>query len=376
MKEAAGVVLGLFLAGTAYAFDLGQVVLHGFASQGYLKTSEHNYIYAETEEGTFEFNEAAISLSSQLTPKLRVGIQLLARDLGRLGNNEITLDWAYADYLHRDWLGFRFGKMKRPYGLYNETRDIDAVRTFVFLPMNIYDPVSREIYLATQGLGLYGTFPGGVSYEIQYGRPDMDENCGVAKNAEWLLGIEIDSLRAKQTPSLAVRWEPLQGLTLGASYFDLSWEADTSIGLLSIETMSPYVASIEYERGPLVVASEYRYYVNVAVVNGSTMVDTAMESYYASASYRCNEWFELGGYYSVLFTDKHDRDGERYEVEGRPAALAWRHDWAVATRFDINEYMIFKLEGHYLDGLIQAEPTSPDPSANWFLFAAKLSVVF
>ena len=93
-------------AGHAFAGDVGDVEIHGFISQGYLWTTDNNYL-ADTEKGSFEFNELGINFSTWLSADLRAGIQLFARDLGTIGNDEITIDWAYADYHWRDWLGLR-----------------------------------------------------------------------------------------------------------------------------------------------------------------------------------------------------------------------------------------------------------------------------
>jgi hypothetical protein len=90
---------------TCEAFEAGMVDIHGFLSQGYLHSDNNNF-YADTEEGTFQFNEFSMNFSSDLTDKLRIGLQLLSRDLGKIGNNTVELDWAYGTYRWKDWLGF------------------------------------------------------------------------------------------------------------------------------------------------------------------------------------------------------------------------------------------------------------------------------
>lgn len=67
-----------------------------------------------------------------------MGMQLFAFDRGNYGRDKVTIDWAYGDYRVNDWLGFRAGKVKIPLGLYNEARDNDALRTFIFLPQQAY----------------------------------------------------------------------------------------------------------------------------------------------------------------------------------------------------------------------------------------------
>ena len=42
-------------------------------------------------------------------------------------------DWFDLDYRWKDWLGLRAGRVKLPYGLYNDTSDIDAARVLTGL---------------------------------------------------------------------------------------------------------------------------------------------------------------------------------------------------------------------------------------------------
>ena len=46
--------------------DFNGINIHGFISQGYLKSSDNNY-QGNTEDGTFEFNEIGLTFSTELT---------------------------------------------------------------------------------------------------------------------------------------------------------------------------------------------------------------------------------------------------------------------------------------------------------------------
>ena len=83
MKKAVAVLVFLSLMlvpGLLFAMEVGNVAIHGFVSQGYLKTDDVNYL-AETKKGTYQFNEAGLNFNYSLD-KLRVGAQILSRDLG------------------------------------------------------------------------------------------------------------------------------------------------------------------------------------------------------------------------------------------------------------------------------------------------------
>ena len=63
-----GLCLGLILSlltvwgAPAGAAEIAGIDIHGFISQGYLQSTDNNYL-ANTDKGTFEFNEAAINFS-------------------------------------------------------------------------------------------------------------------------------------------------------------------------------------------------------------------------------------------------------------------------------------------------------------------------
>src|SRR6267142_5985687 len=122
----AGFVVGFSVAeGAARADDpeaprADALEFHAFVSEGYLKSSDNNYL-ADSKRGSFEFWEAGINATKQLTDRLRMGIQLFSRDLGPLGDYKAKVDWAYLDYNWKDWLGVRAGRIKLPFGLYNDT---------------------------------------------------------------------------------------------------------------------------------------------------------------------------------------------------------------------------------------------------------------
>lgn len=364
----------------AFAFDSDNIQLHGFISQGYLKSSKHDFWYTPTKDGTFQFNEIGINIITEPVDNLRLGIQLMSKDMGELGNNEVGMDWAYGDYRFRNWLGVRAGLMKRPYGLYNQSRDIDAARTGIFLPTAVYPDVSRDFFLATQGVGIYGILPGNLSYEFQYGVVPLDIDDGIVKQVESLLGIKTKSVENDSVIAFMLRWDtPLSGLALAFSGFSLGdTVSETDIGQITTTRYDVYVPSLEYEFEDFSFSAEYRHYTLEMNLKNSVIIDNRIsEMYHATGAYRFTDWFELGLGYSVAYPDKDDKDGDNFKEKGQSAAKAWRKDLALSTRFDINDYWTFKLEGHYMNGLDGVtSDLSDDPSSDWFLFAAKTTFSF
>lgn len=185
--------IAVFMAasGGSYALEMGPIDVHGFISQGYLQSSANDYL-VKSEKGSFEFNEVGINFSSNLSDKLRLGMQLFARDLGDTGNNEVQVDWAFADYRLSNELGLRLGKIKAPMGLYNESRDADIVRTWVLLPQSVYMEAWRSFVVAAEGGGIYGTLNAGPLGSFEY--QDVLGTLGNFNTEEPLLGKQFERL--------------------------------------------------------------------------------------------------------------------------------------------------------------------------------------
>ena len=416
----------LSLVVPAYGADVMGVDIHGFISQGYLQTSDNNFM-GDTEDGTFEFNEIGLNFSTMPIDNLRLGLQLFSRDLGNYGNNDVTLDWAYGDYRWRDWLGVRVGKIKTPHGLYNESRDVDMVRNWVFLPQSVYPEIERDTALSLNGAGLYGSLGlgrfGTLSYQAMVGTQNIDANESLAQS---LMGINIvdpyvvnQEINVDKKYAFSLTYDtPLPGLRIGGTFqyaeMDLAstfaypagagpfgpfyFPNDPYGGTYQIDmTSENYVASAEYTWNDLMVVAEYTWanrdvgigyqgeYPDAMITNlftgqpeqwvrnnpsqGTTPYRS--EGWYLGATYRFTDWFELGAYYSEYYPNRNDKDGSTPDALGRytdPASRAWNKDLCLTTRFDINENWIVKLEAHTIDGVALLPLTENVDSNNQHTF--------
>ena len=218
----------IFFAPICFAFNNEDINIHGFISQGYLLSDRDDFL-ADTDQGTFEFNEMGIVLSMQNDSKFHMGLQLFSRDLGDFGNNEITVDWCYGDYRLNDWIGFRFGQMKSPFGFFNETRDIDMLRPFIILPQSVYKESWRDSFVATKGIGVYGgvSIPhlGRMNYQLVTGKARVPIDGGIAHYFERYGWGDVDDIKDPDSHVLQLIWEtPLNGFRLGGSMINSKLE--------------------------------------------------------------------------------------------------------------------------------------------------------
>jgi hypothetical protein len=400
----------VFITGSALGQELFKIDIHGYISQGYLLTNRNNFL-ANTEKGTFHFNELGINFSTELTEKIRLGIQFSARDLGDSGNDKVLIDWAYADYQWRDWLGLRVGKIKMPVGFYNKTRDIDMLRTFILLPQGIYLENYRDACTSVKGVGIYGeilnNIIGNFSYQVLWGSTDIDREGSIAKGAEAMGPIDVEKFDVGDLFSGSIVWEfPLKGLRIGATVVEtevmaharvtedisipvefppytitLARRGDAAAAL--IPNTSIYTYSAEYTLNNLVLAAEYQLMNQDITIKTGDLEPMEIPinslSYYGSAVYRFADWFELGVYYSVYYRDKKDKKGTGFD----PPYSGYQKDACACLRFDLNTQWTFKLEGHLLEGTALCLPQENLNAAGaveydkkWALFALKMTFNF
>lgn len=375
--------------------------IHGFISQGYLRSDKCSYL-ADSEDGTFEFNEMGINFVTMVNKNLRIGTQFFARDLGKYGNDEIELDWGYADYRVNNFIGLRVGKFKVVSGLYNEVRDMDTVRPTIMLPPSIYEEMNRDIVSSMKGVGIYGELPFGISYQMAIGNnslpptsrlwidirdvvvSDIKAGYGILygpSEADKITGGVTDA-RVSNTYNAAVSINipKISGLRMSATSYggdgkmemQLNFPTGTADLKLEVDRVMMTVYSLEYIYMNTIVAFETK-----SIVITIEDVDRWLDGWALSMSQRINNWLEIGGYYANFNSNRDDKKGKLYDLQGLPRYKRWLKDSCLAVRFDINANWIFKLEGHYMDGIQNVDlETSEDISQYWYLFAAKLSYHF
>ncbi|MBI4819980.1 MAG: hypothetical protein HY791_27140 [Deltaproteobacteria bacterium] len=367
---------------TSVVDELLEVEIHGFVSQGVIKSTANNFL-AESSRGSFEVTEAGLNFTKSLTDKLRVGLQLFSRDLGPIGNYDVKLDWYYLDYRWSDWFGLRAGRTKVPFGLYNEISDVDSARVPILLPPSIYPSQNRDFLLAQTGIDVYGYgrlgAAGSVEYSLYGGTIFID-----VPRANPSAAFEFTELDTPYLLGGRVFWSPLEGLRLGASlqaleldatlYFQTAAQSPSTGVLLEIPAVL-WVASLEYTSQDFLFATEYSRWRTEARSSDPERFPTASttsERLYGMASYRVSGWFCPGVFYAVFFPDAQKR-------EGRSGS---QQQVALTLRFDLNPFWILKLEGSYMRGTAGLSSSLNDNQklselvADWGLFMAKTTAYF
>lgn len=369
------------------------VEIHGFVSQGFILGFGNEFL-AASKSGSVEFSEAGLNFTKQLSHDLRTGLQLFVHDLGPFGNFRPEVDWYYLDYRHYDWLGVRVGRIKLPFGLYNELNDIDVARVPILLPQSIYQADHREYLFAQTGGELYGDVRLGAAGALEY-RAYGGTLPGTLPEGPPTPGITLTGLRVPYVYGGRLLWAtPLEGLTAGASGQAVRFDADYLLDpavlaalqaamLLPAEQTSDlavkfrvtrWIASLQYAAYDLDVSAEYSRWTGefYSRAPGLFPPHTVNERYYLMASYRL-DWFTPGIYYSGYFQNVDQRKGKEN----------YTHDIALTTRFDLNAHWLLKLEGHVARGTAAldnkalnggAERTELEPT--WAAFLIKTTAYY
>ncbi len=362
-KSAALLLLAAFISGKAQTADDLNLQIHGYATQGFLYTTNNNWNLTQSSDGSAAWTEAVVNLSAQPDSKLRIGVQARYFLLGNYGNS-ITLDWAQADYKFNDRIGIRAGKVKSPIGLYNETQDIDPAHLWVLLPQSVYPITSRNSILAHYGGVVYGAVPLGESYgKLEYRAFGGDRVLGgddgyfqTYRDA----GASLPNGISGPTFGGTLRWlAPVRGLTLGASEAAGGPSGEIVYGpytgTLSVTRIRELYYFGRLERGRFMLAGEYSRFLAASVVQltgGPT--ETFLNDrrpWYAMASYKLSSKLSAGAYYSSTLERKAAFTPARYQK-----------DWTVAARYDFNPFLYAKAEQHWLNGTAQGFAAMDNPN--------------
>src|SRR5258706_8189963 len=301
--------------------------VHAFVSQGFVLSSENNYL-VKSKRGSFELSEVGINFTEQATDKLRLGIQLFAHKPATGGAYNAKMDWFYLDYRWTDWLGFRAGRTKLPFGLYNEINDVDSARVPILLPQSIYSFQNRDFLLAQTGIELYGRLnlssAGALDYRLYGGTIFLDITPTPRSP------YQVTEFGVPYIVGGRVLWEtPIEGLRIGPSVQALRLDGKlllppTTVIDLEIPAVLT-VASAEYAARDLLVPLEYsRWYVKSNTSRPDLFPPTGQtvsERAYAMASYRFTSWFQPGAYYSLYYTDVDHREGREARQHDVAATL-------------------------------------------------------
>lgn len=370
------------------ALDFGKVPVHGFLTQGAIYTSDNNF-FGESDDGiSLDYTEIGLNSRVQLFPDLSVAGQILFRRAGSQSEKELTIDHAFLDYQFLDDFPQRAylsaGRVKLPYGLFNETRDVAFTRPSILMPQPVYFDRTRR--LAVSGDGLMARYeydlPTSTAYLNVAGfMPNADEELRRA------VGVPIsDGPNAE--PSLVGRlmYETADGrFRLGFTHASLNLSFDTGPqdflagGDLKFNFN---VVSVQYNAERWSFTSEYTYRKVSFSKFGPLLPNFEFrgEGLYVQGDYRfSHNWL---GFVRVeaLYPDRGDHSTGGRSAVGKPSRFAYQEAYIMGVRWDLSPNWMLAAEFHNVRG-VAALPAADNrdieqTDERWNILALQLSYRF
>lgn len=370
----------------------GDLQIHGFASQAFITTSDNNVFGNSDDDGSFGFTEIGLNALVRPLPRLQISAQGLSRRAGK-GNSGIPrLDFAFADYRifskEANQFGIRAGRLKNPFGFYNDTRDVAFTRPSILLPQSIYFDRTRNLGLSADSVQLYGetSHPTFGSFSTQFGiiRPivhDRDTELAFLGDQRGKLSPEASFIGRGIYESSNNRFRlAVSGIWLNTDY---EQGAEDKLAPGSIQ-FSPIYVSAQYNSERWSLTSEYALrHFKYTNFNGSIFegLDFFGESYYLQGVYRFNSKWEALLRYDVLFTDRADRDGKEWAAKtGAVPHSRFAKDLTVGLTWNVTPEFMLRAEYHRVNGTAWLStldnPNQSETNRHWNLFAIQASFRF
>lgn len=368
----------------------GKAQLHGFAGQGATYTDHYN-VFGTSRDVSLDFREIGLTSSLKPFPNLLISAQGLYRDAGGSDEQGVRLDFAQADYSAPLFdsslvLGVRGGRVKIPFGLYNDTRDMMWTRPSVMLPQSVYfDTLAlRQAMLAADGGMFYGRFTqGDHRFGWEFLAAEPQDNTG--GTPEFLSGVANQD--AKSPPKAAIPGviskpgRSAEGrfsgrpMLMGRAYYEwMGGRAKAMFSIIDLDrdftSASPFypngntrvtypLFSAQYNAENWSLTGEYGW-VNTSrsgyqdeLRELPTWQNNTMESFYVQGEYRFTPNFSAVLRYDVLHLNRDDRGGkELSRLSGGEFApyRFYARDLTVGVRWSFARNFLWAADYHYVNG--------------------------
>jgi len=365
-----------------------EIELHGFLTQGFFHSSDNNF-FGHSDDGISPgLTEIGINASYQPFSRLRFAAQGLYRRAGDVDRGSVRLDYGLADLTLLNYdsgkLGIRGGRIKIPFGLYNETRDVPFTHPTILLPQGIYFDRSRSLLLSADGGSIYAeqrTRYGDFAFKFNVGMP-----LGPHKEIQTIVvgnGDAMGSLEGDPAIATQLTYEINGGeYVFAVSYMDLKLHYHPAAGELlraSTAHIQPLMFSAQYNGEKFTLTGEYNYRWNnfgAFAPEGKFIT----ESWYVEGSYRILPKLQATVRYDVIYMDKDDKRGDGAAFLGYERHTAFANDWMAGLRWDITPSWMLRADYHHIHGTaILSQGDNPDrklTTQDWELYGLQLSFRF
>ncbi len=332
-----------------------KIEIHGFGGWAFADTDGNRYLLGD-EDGNYDTAELSLNVTAKPAENLTIVAQIHFER--NRGEEEVELDYGFAEWYFSDAARIRFGRVKHPYGLYGEIFDVGTLRPFYLRPQGIYGKsgVTGNNY---NGIGLKGSRffdRWGLEYDVYAGQIESEISVPglFSSNPEDLLEPVVDSTSTVDDlvgARLNIQ-TPIEPLTFGISGTFGSQGLDEVLSALveQGEDRESLGGHLQYSSNLLLIRAEYTKYGI-----GSGIDVTA---YYLEAAYYLSKHWQVAARFDNFDIELADR----FFPGGSPPFVEHTtesDDLAFALNYWFSRNFVLRLSYHRVEGNRSAFPEDP-----------------
>lgn len=117
-----------------------RILVNGYLSQAFA-ISDGNQIAGIPKQGTADYRTAAVQMRAEITPQDKFSVKLRHERVGQSGlqalQPDVAFDWIFYEH-QMGATAIKVGRVKIPFGIYNEVRDVGTLLPFYRPSPNFY----------------------------------------------------------------------------------------------------------------------------------------------------------------------------------------------------------------------------------------------
>ena len=351
--------------------------LRGFASQSFVH-SQGNNLFGDSTGGSFEFYEVGAGGSLVVGHRLLLSAQALLRDAGQTDNDGLRLDYALADFklVNRPALdlGLRIGRVKNPFGLYNETRDVVFTRPGILLPQSLYFDGQgfRRVLFSSDGGQLYGGF-NRANHEVRATIGSSRARNASEQEERQLFGAPFaGNLRVTNFQVAQLEDEIANGRwRLLYSYFQnhIRLQPEPGMAVDGELKFQIHAVSVQHNLERLSLTSEYRMTRSRGQIGSRAPFESVGDGGYLQAEYRFRPHWSALARYDLNYVNQGDRGGRDYATRsGGSRYSQYSKDATLGVNWLPDKHWGVWAEFHLIEGTSSVAPLDNQgrtPDSHW-----------
>ncbi len=329
--------------------------INGYGFQDYRQTNS-NFFEGASQRGTWDNNFIGIVMSTRFTARDTVWAQLQANS-----TEQARFTWMFVDHRFNDNLSVHVGRVKFPYGLYNEFIDNKWLQLSAVLP-SAYSGAADMGYDAYSGVGVDWT-SGSLFTQVYGGNIYVPDPAADDHADRRLIGTRLT-------------WNtPYDGLRFMISANEAQIEYNVNVGtgpstaLTQLGREDRAMLSVDYVSDRFDIKGEYNYHkvpFLPLLVGSSNQIS--------------NAWYVQGGYKMGLWTPYARFDSFQADQLNTSDPSSYQKDWVIGVNYKINDNVNARIEDHIIRGyglpVGSGEVTAGSGQKNWNLMATEVNFLF